>query len=153
MDIKTIITPSRTLCGIEGVSKKRALEILANTIAEDVPAIDADDLFRRLIARERLGSTGIGHGIAIPHCRVSSCEGTIGALITLKEPIEFDAIDSEPVDVLFTMLVPENAHSEHLQTLASLASMLNDAEFRTRLRAAETNEALYEVAAGEPAAH
>lgn len=153
MDIKTIITPGRTLCGIEGVSKKRALEILANTIAEDVPAIDADDLFRRLIARERLGSTGIGHGIAIPHCRVSNCEGTIGALITLKEPIEFDAIDSEPVDVLFAMLVPENAHSEHLQTLASLASKLNDGEFRTHLRAAETNEALYEVAAGESAAH
>lgn len=151
MDIKTIITPGRTLCGIEGVSKKRALEILANTIAEDVPAIDADDLFRRLIARERLGSTGIGHGIAIPHCRVSNCEGTIGALITLKEPIDFDAIDSEPVDVLFTMLVPENAHGEHLQTLASLASMLNDAEFRDRLRAADSDQALFDVATGEPA--
>lgn len=152
MDIKSIITPSRTLCGIEGVSKKRALEILANTIAEDCPEIDADDLFRRLIGRERLGSTGIGHGIAIPHCRVSNCEGTIGALITLKEPIDFDAIDSEPVDVLFAMLVPENAHGEHLQTLASLASMLNDADFRARLRETDSNEALYQVAVGEPAA-
>lgn len=146
MDIKSIITPERTLCSIEGVSKKRALEILATTIADDVPAIDADDLFRRLIARERLGSTGIGHGIAIPHCRVSNCEGTLGALITLKEPIDFDAIDSEPVDVLFAMLVPEHAHDEHLQTLASLASMLNEGDFRERLRDADSNQALFEIA-------
>ncbi len=146
MDIQSIISPSRTLCGIEGVSKKRALEILATTIAEDVPAIDADDLFRRLIARERLGSTGIGHGIAIPHCRVSNCDGTLGALITLKEPIEFDAIDSEPVDVLFAMLVPEHAQDEHLQTLASLASMLNDANYRDRLRQAQSDRDLYQVA-------
>lgn len=146
MDIQSIISPSRTLCGIEGVSKKRALEILATTIAEDVPAIDADDLFRRLIARERLGSTGIGHGIAIPHCRVSNCDGTLGALITLKEPIEFDAIDSEPVDVLFAMLVPEHAQDDHLQTLASLASMLNDANYRDSLRQAQSDRDLYQVA-------
>jgi len=148
MDIKSIITPGRTLCGIEGVSKKRALEILATTIAEDVPAIDADDLFRRLIARERLGSTGIGHGIAIPHCRVSNCDGTLGALITLKEPIDFDAIDSEPVDVLFAMLVPEHAHDEHLQTLASLASLLNEGDFRERLRDADSSQELFAVATG-----
>lgn len=148
MNIEAIITPSRTLCGIEGISKKRALEILATTIAEDVPAIDADDLFRRLIARERLGSTGIGHGIAIPHCRVGNCEETLGALITLKEPIDFDAIDAEPVDVLFAMLVPEHAHDEHLQTLASLASVLNNASYRDSLRQANTDQDLYQVAIG-----
>lgn len=146
MDIQSILTPGRTLSGIEGISKKRALEILANTIAEDVPDIDADDLFRRLIARERLGSTGIGQGIAIPHCRIENCDGTLGALITLKEPIDFDAIDSEPVDVLFAMLVPEQAGDEHLHTLASLASSLNEAEYRRRLRAADTDRELYEAA-------
>lgn len=146
MDIQSIITPSRTLCGIEGISKKRALEILANTIAEDVPNIDADDLFRRLIARERLGSTGIGQGIAIPHCRIDSCDGTLGALITLKEPIDFDAIDSEPVDVLFAMLVPEQAGDEHLHTLASLASSLNEGDYRQRLREATSDRELYEAA-------
>lgn len=146
MDIQSIITPGRTLCGIEGISKKRALEILANTIAEDVPDIDADDLFRRLIARERLGSTGIGQGIAIPHCRIDTSDGTLGALITLKEPIDFDAIDSEPVDVLFAMLVPEQAGDEHLRTLASLASSLNEADYRKRLREAKTDQELYEAA-------
>jgi nitrogen PTS system EIIA component len=146
MDIQSIISPGRTLCGIEGISKKRALEILANTISADVPSIDADDLFRRLIARERLGSTGIGKGIAIPHCRVDKCEGTVGALITLKAPIDFDAIDSEPVDVLFAMLVPEYAGDEHLQTLAALASSLSDPEYRESLRSATNDTQLYQAA-------
>lgn len=149
MQINEIITPGRTLCGIEGVSKKRALELLASTIAEDVPTIDADDLFRRLIARERLGSTGIGHGIAIPHCRVENCSGTIGALITLKDPIDFDAIDGEPVSILFAMLVPEQAMDEHLQTLASLAGALNDADFRQRLREADSDDALFRTAVSQ----
>lgn len=148
MQIEELLTPGRTLCGIEGVSKKRALEILANTIAQDVPAIDADELFRRLIARERLGSTGIGHGIAIPHCRVEHCNGTLGALITLKHPIDFDAIDSEPVDILFAMLVPEDAHSEHLQTLAALAAKLSDSAFRARLRTADSDASLFAAATG-----
>jgi PTS system nitrogen regulatory IIA component len=146
MQIKAIINPRRTLCGIEGGSKKRALELLANTIAQDVPEIDADDLFRRLIARERLGSTGIGHGIAIPHCRVENCNGTVGALITLSEPVDFDAIDSQPVDILFAMLVPENAHDEHLQNLAALAGALNNADYRQRLRSAKSDDALYQAA-------
>ncbi len=146
MQIQSLISPGRTLCGIEAGSKKRALEILANTIAQDIPDIDADELFRSLIGRERLGSTGIGHGIAIPHCRIEHCSGTVGALITLADPIEFDAIDSQPVDILFAMLVPQDAHSEHLQTLAALAEALNKSDYRQRLRAASTNEALFEAA-------
>ncbi|WP_323815766.1 PTS IIA-like nitrogen regulatory protein PtsN [Cellvibrio sp. NN19] len=146
MQIQSLISPGRTLCGIEAGSKKRALEILANTIAQDIPDIDADELFRSLIGRERLGSTGIGHGIAIPHCRIEHCSGTVGALITLADPIEFDAIDSQPVDILFAMLVPQDAHSEHLQTLAALAEALNKSDYRQRLRAASSNEALFEAA-------
>jgi len=146
MHIENLITPNRTLCSIEGVSKKRTLEILANTIAQDVPSIDADDLFRRLIARERLGSTGIGFGIAIPHCRISNCAHATGALITLKQPIAFDAIDGQDVDILFAMLVPENAHSEHLDTLSSLVKSLNDPLFREKLRTASSDTALYQAA-------
>jgi PTS system nitrogen regulatory IIA component len=148
MEIKTLISPERTLCAIEGGSKKRALELLANTIAQDVPGIEAEDLFRRLIARERLGSTGIGHGIAIPHCRVEKCTGTIGALITLSEAVDFDAIDSQPVDILFAMLVPEEAHDEHLQNLAALAGALSNADFREKLRSATSDQELYQAAIG-----
>jgi PTS system nitrogen regulatory IIA component len=150
MDIQTLISPDRTLCRVEGGSKKRALEFLANAIAQDVPGIDADDLFRRLTGRERLGSTGIGHGIAIPHCRAENCTGTIGALITLAAPIEFDAIDSQPVDILFAMLVPEDAHDEHIQTLAALAGALSNGEYRDRLRSADSDIALYHAAIKVP---
>lgn len=146
MHIQQLITPARTLCGIEGVSKKRTLEILANTIARDAPGINADELFRRLVARERLGSTGIGFGIAIPHCRLPNCEKATGALITLKQPIDFDAIDSQPVDILFAILVPEDAHREHLNTLSSLAQSFNEATFRQRLRDADDDDGLYRAA-------
>lgn len=143
MQIENILTLSRTLCGIEAGSKKRALEILANTIAADVDGINADELFRRLIARERLGSTGIGQGIAIPHCRVENCQRTLGALITLAEPIDFDSMDSEPVDILFAMLAPEDAQEEHLQYLATLASALSNEKFREKLRDAKTDTDLF----------
>ncbi len=143
MQIHDILTPGRTLCGIEAGSKKRALEILANTIAADVEGINADELFRRLIARERLGSTGIGQGIAIPHCRVENCHQTLGALITLVEPIDFDAMDGEPVDILFAMLAPEDAQDEHLQYLAALAGALSNDKFRESLRDAETDVDLF----------
>ena len=150
MQIESLISPGRTLCGIEGGSKKRALELLANSIAQDIPEIDADELFRRLIGRERLGSTGIGHGVAIPHCRIDRCEAAVGALITLADPIDFDAIDSQPVDILFAMLVPEDAHDEHLQTLATLAGALNNPDYRQRLRKATSDEDLYQAAIATP---
>jgi len=149
MQIQSLLTPKRTCSGLEAGSKRRALELLAQTIAQDIPSIDADDLLRRFLARERLGSTGIGHGIAIPHCRINMSEsaaGAIGALITLNQPIEFDAVDAEPVDILFAMLVPEEAHDEHLKNLAALASALTRSEFRERLRTANTHTALYEAA-------
>lgn len=146
MQIQSLITPSRTLCGLEASSKKRALELLANAIAQDLPDIDADDLFLRLVARERLGSTGIGFGVGIPHCRASHCESAIGALVTLAQPIDFDAIDGEKVDIIFAMLVPEDAQQEHLQALATLAAALNDENYRHRLRAASDDNALYQAA-------
>ncbi len=146
MQIQSLLTPERTCSSLEANSKRRALELLAQLIAQDVPTIDAEDLLRRFQARERLGSTGVGHGIAIPHCRINNGTGAIGALITLKQPVEFDSIDAEPVDILFAMLVPEDSHDEHLKNLAALAGALTRIEFRQRLRAAGDNLALYEAA-------
>lgn len=145
MQIQSLLTPDRTLSGVQAESKKQALEILAGIIANDIATIDADDLLRRFMARERLGSTGIGHGIAIPHCRTNQCPGAVGALITLAQPVNFDAIDSQPVDILFAMLVPEDAHKEHLETLAALASVLNNKQFRHDLHAAGSAEELYQA--------
>ena len=152
MQIKSLLTLGRTQCDAEASSKRTALEVLANVISRDIPALDADDLLRRFLARERLGSTGIGHGIAIPHCRISNSEstgtGAIGALITLTQPISFDGIDGEPVDILFAMLVPDDAHDEHLKNLAALASALHNTAFRQRLRDAKDNNTLYDAAVG-----
>ncbi len=146
MQIESLLIPERTRASLDASGKRNALELLAQTIAHTIPDMDADDLFRRFLARERLGSTGIGHGIAIPHCRINNSSGAIGALITLTQPVEFDSIDAEPVDILFAMLVPEEAHDEHLKNLAALAGALTRSEFRHRLRSASDNITLYQAA-------
>lgn len=146
MQIESLLIPERTRASLNASGKRNALELLAQTIAQTIPDMDADDLFRRFLARERLGSTGIGHGIAIPHCRINNSSGAVGALITLTQPVEFDSIDAEPVDILFAMLVPEEAHDEHLKNLAALAGALTRSEFRQRLRSADDNAALYQAA-------
>lgn len=148
MEIQSLLSPGRTRSGQDASSKRQALELLAQVIAQDIPSVDAEDLLRRFLARERLGSTGIGHGIAIPHCRLDGSEEAVGALITLSQPVDFDSIDGEPVDILFAMLVPEAAHNEHLKNLAALASALNNASLRQNLRSATDNEALYQAAIG-----
>jgi PTS system nitrogen regulatory IIA component len=147
MDLHSLLTPARTLCGQQASGKRAALELLARAIAADI-GVDAEDLLRRFLARERLGSTGVGHGIAIPHSRFDKSQNAIGALITLSQPVDFDSIDGEPVDILFAMLVPEAAHDEHLKNLAALASALNNAALRQRLRDATSHQALFDAVAG-----
>lgn len=146
MHIESILTPQRTRCHATCNSKKRALEVLAELIAEGSDNIDASELFQQLIGRERLGSTGIGEGIAIPHCRFKTEGETIGAIMTLENPIDFDSVDNKPVDIIFAMLVPEDAESEHLQVLATLAESLQQSQFVSALRHADTEEALYRAA-------
>ena len=145
MEIKAILSPNRTLCRVDCNSKKRALENIANYIAEDCPSLDIDELFTALLSREKLGSTGIGKGIAIPHCRVKDCKETIGMLITLKTPIDFTAIDNQPVDILFALLVPDNANTTHLETLSRLAEKVSQEGFVDNLRNATGNQALYQA--------
>ena len=145
MEIKAILSPSRTLCRLDCNSKKRVLENIANHIAEDCPALNTDELFNALLSREKLGSTGIGKGIAIPHCRVKDCTNTIGMLVTLKTPIDFTAIDNQPVDVLFALLVPDNANTTHLQTLSTLAEKFSQKKFIDNLRHATEDQALYQA--------
>lgn len=144
MDLSTLLSPSRSRNRIHGGSKKRVLEQAAKLIAADYPALDPDELFRQLIARERLGSTGIGHGIAIPHCRIENCATAVGAIITLEEAVDFEAVDDAPVDIIFTLLVPNEAQEEHLQILASLAQAFGKTENLQQLRDAQSDQDLYE---------
>src|SRR5690606_33372998 len=101
--------------------------------------------FESLFARERLGSTGFGNGIAIPHCRMAGCTAPLSAILRLDTPIDFDAIDGAPVDLLFVLLVPEAATDQHLELLRQIASMLDRDEVRERMRRAPTGQDLYQV--------
>ena len=145
-ELRTLLTPGRTLCKAPGLSKKRLFESAANLISDNHPELRASDVFSALLGREKLGSTALGEGIAIPHCRVSQCPEAIGSLITLQEPIDFDAPDRQPVDILFVLLVPEEADQEHLEILSGLAGLLINPEFSQGLRNAETNEELHRFA-------
>lgn len=145
IEASKLLSPSRTLCGLVGGSKKRTLEQIAQCITRDIPTLDREDLFRRLMARERLGSTGIGEGIAIPHCRLDNCTGTIGALFTLAQPLPFDAVDDQPVDIIFTLLAPEEAQDSHLKTLSALAKMFSIPQNVDKLRSARDDSMLFDA--------
>ena len=143
--LESILTPGRSLVNVPGGSKKRVLEQIANLVARDLTELDAQSIFESLIAREKLGSTGFGNGIAIPHCRLAGCETPISAVLHLESAVDFDAIDGAPVDLLFVLLVPDAATDAHLELLRQIASMLDRSEVRERLRQATSGEALYET--------
>ncbi|QVK31394.1 PTS IIA-like nitrogen regulatory protein PtsN [Pseudomonas syringae] len=143
--IENILTPGRSLVDVPGGSKKRVLEDIAKLIAREVPGMDVGTVLESLVARENLGSTGFGNGIAIPHCRLPGCEEPVSAVIHLTNPINFDSIDGAPVDLLFVLLVPQAATDAHLELLRQIASMLDRADVRERLRSAKSGEALYQV--------
>lgn len=145
IQLQTILTPGRSLVNVPGGSKKRVLEQIANLVARELPDLDSQDIFESLIAREKLGSTGFGNGIAIPHCRLVGCNAPISALLRLETAVDFDAIDGAPVDLLFVLLVPEAATDAHLELLRQIASMLDRSDVRSSLRQAEDSEALYQV--------
>ena len=145
MHITTLIGPERVSCCEEVTSKKRALEQLSQLLAQNNPSITAEEIFDRLIGRERLGSTGLGHGVAIPHGRVSGLQKPQAACIRLEHGVDFDALDRKPVDLLVALLVPEEATDEHLQLLAQLATMFSDTEFTQKLREARNSQELYQL--------
>ena len=145
ISIEQILTPGRSLVNVPGGSKKRVLEQIASLVARDLTGVDEQDIFESLIAREKLGSTGFGNGIAIPHCRLPGCTSPICAVLRLDTPVDFDAIDGVPVDLLFVLLVPEEATDAHLELLRQIASMLNRSEVRERLRQAQSSEQLYQM--------
>ncbi len=115
-------------------------EIVANQTGQN-----STELFECMLSREKVGSTGIGNGIAIPHARMNSSDHAIAVLLQCEEPIEFDAIDNRPVDLLFALLVPEEQCKEHLKTLSSMAARLNDKQVLKQLRNAQNDEELYNI--------
>ncbi|MFN2308496.1 MAG: PTS IIA-like nitrogen regulatory protein PtsN [Gammaproteobacteria bacterium] len=153
MHIASLITPERVVCCLQSSSKKRVLEQLSQLLVADLPGLSAEEIFDSLIGRERLGSTGLGHGVAIPHGRMGGLKAPIGAFIHLENGIDFDALDRHPVDLLFALLVPQESTSEHLQLLAQLAQMFSDADFSARLRASRDSQSLYQLLQHWDASH
>ncbi len=141
---------SRISCRASLSSKKKCLQLLAELIESSLEEHQLDDsvdmeVIDALAARERLGCTGLGHGVAIPHGRVDFINEPIGAAITLAEPIEFDAPDGEPVDIVVGLLIPGSEVDGHLQILASLAKFLNAEDNRKAIRNAATADEIHKL--------
>ena len=143
MNLKNLVSPESVVCNADIASKKRALELLADLLAQQVNADQSLDIFHQLTEREKLGSTALGHGIALPHARTEPCEQAVGAFIKLKQGIDFDSPDDIPTDLLFALMVPKEHTEEHLEILAGLASLFNDRQFRHNLREASNDAELY----------
>ncbi len=150
MQINQVLTLGCTKSAVQCSSKKRALELISQLAAAEL-GDNEKDLFDCLLIREKMGSTGIGNGIAIPHGRIFNSEQAVAVLIQCKEPIGFDAIDNTPVDILFALLVPDSQCKEHLKTLSTIAERLSDKRVLKQLRAAKDDQQLYNIMAGEPA--
>lgn len=148
MRISDILTSERIICNVNLSSKKAALETLSGLIASASIQVNEQEVFNSLLSRERLGGTGLGNGIALPHGRLKDGLSTIAAFIKLKQGVDYDASDHQPVDLIFALLVPEHSTEEHLQVLARLAEMFNKPEFLAQLRREESKEAIYGLLTG-----
>jgi PTS system nitrogen regulatory IIA component len=135
------IDAERIGCRLEIGSKKRVLQQLGELLASSTPGLSPEAVFDHLLERERLGSTGLGHGIALPHARMPQLDRAVGAFVQLRTGVDFDAIDDLPVDLAFGLLVPQEANEAHLQLLAKLASMFSNEMLCEKLRnGADTQE-------------
>ena len=150
MQLVDILASDRIALDVSSSSKKSLLEKAAELLALSPEAASTRAIFDGLCQRERLGSTGLGHGVAIPHCRVEQ-SGVSGAFIRLRRPIDFDSPDSEKVDLFFALAVPAQCSETHLRLLASIAQLFGDASRRERFRTAELEADLLELLSEESA--
>lgn len=149
MTLASCLRPELMAVDICAASRKRALEMVSAQLADALGGeVTADAIFEGLLARERLGSTGLGQGLAFPHCRLAAIsEPTVG-FFRLRAPVDFESMDGAPVDLLAVLLVPESATDAHLKLLGALAQLLEPEANRTALRRAGSAPALAEILAG-----
>ncbi len=145
MQLSEILTTSCTSCDVAVSSKKRILEKICQLAANQVNDIEQDELLESLLNREKMGSTGIGNGIAIPHGRLPNANKAVAVLITTKHAIDFDAIDNRDVDIFIALFVPENRCQEHLDTLQNIAKIFSDKKMVKQVRKCDDNETLYKL--------
>lgn len=152
MDLGDLLAPNGIIPALKAKSKKLALQELAQK-ASEVTGIDGREIFDTLLQRERLGSTGLGRGIAIPHVKFRSIKSIVCLFARLEEPIPFDSHDNEPVDIVFLLLAPEHASGDHLKALARISRLVRDSATLDRLRTAPDAEALRKVLTSPATSH
>lgn len=142
MDIADLITPDSVIANLRAASKKQALQELARR-ASHIVDLPERRIFEVLVERERLGSTGLGMGIAIPHGKLVELRRLHGLFARLERPVDFMAVDDRPVDLIFTLLAPEDAGADHLKALARISRLLRSAAICEKLRGTDNPDALY----------
>jgi PTS system nitrogen regulatory IIA component len=144
MDLSDLIKPDAILGSLKANSKKQVIQALAEKAAE-MTGIDERQIFETLLQREKLGSTGVGGGIAIPHGKLAKLDRIFGLFARLPKPVDFEALDDQPVDLLFLLLAPEGAGADHLKALARIARLFREPGVVSKLRASSDKSALYAV--------
>ena len=144
MDLSDLINPDAVLGSLKANSKKQVIQALAEKAAE-MTGLEEREIFETLVQREKLGSTGVGGGIAIPHGKLAKLDHIFGLFARLPKPIDFEALDDQPVDLVFLLLAPEGAGADHLKALARIARLFREPGLVNKLRASSDRSALYSV--------
>ena len=142
MQVSDLVSPRAVLCGAKAGSKKQALQEIAHRAA-DAYGLEVRTVFEGLLAREKLGSTAMGNGVAIPHARIAGLKGIMGIFAQLDRPVDFEAADGQGVDLVFALLAPQDAGADHLRALAKVSRLMRDAGVRRKLRDTDSEAALY----------
>ncbi|GEP04202.1 PTS IIA-like nitrogen regulatory protein PtsN [Methylobacterium oxalidis] len=143
MSVLEFLDPNSVMPSLRARAKKQVLQDLSAQAARRLPALDEREVFETLLQRERLGSTGIGDGVAIPHGKLPGLDRLFGLVARLERPVDFEALDGQPVDIAFLLLAPEGAGADHLKALAQVARILREPGMLERIRAARDASALY----------
>ncbi len=152
MGLEEILAPEAVIPNLKARSKREAIAQLADA-AHALTGVDAALIRDTLLERERLGSTGVGRGVAIPHGKIEGLPGVVGVLARLDSPVDFDALDDQPVDLVFLLLAPSHASAAHLKALAKVSRLLRDEKSREALRGAKTAEAMFAIAVDPARSH
>lgn len=147
MEVADLITQESVILNLRATSKKQALQELSQR-ASKLTGLHERGIFDVLLEREKLGTTGVGSGVAIPHGKLNDLDALIGVFATLEQPIDFEAIDERPVDLIFMLLAPESAGADHLKALARISRLLRDDAICEKLRGSDTLEAIYAILIG-----
>ena len=152
MEFAELLNPEAIAAPLKASSKKQALQELAHLAAE-LTGLQERLIFDTLLERERLGTTGVGRGIAIPHGKLADLDRLYGLFARLEQPVDFDAIDDQPVDLIFLLLAPESAGADHLKALARVSRLLRDKAFCEKVRGTDSAKGIYALLTDDSAGH